>query len=138
MSDDCSVRVLISRRKCQLVRAREEKAAYRVRVDSERCLGESCGCNRLCTRVFQCPGLAWDSTGGVARIDEVVCSGCCVRARIWPPPRISRETQYGPLIPEGGPHVIVGLEPLETLRVLAQYGNPEVIVIANSRPVPPL
>jgi indolepyruvate ferredoxin oxidoreductase beta subunit len=52
--------------------------------------------------------------------------------------RISRETQYGPLIPEGGAHVIVGLEPLETLRVLAQYGNPEVIVIANSRPVHPL
>jgi indolepyruvate ferredoxin oxidoreductase beta subunit len=52
--------------------------------------------------------------------------------------RISRDTQYGPLIPEGGAHVILGLEPLETLRVLAQYGNPEVIVIANSRPVHPL
>jgi indolepyruvate ferredoxin oxidoreductase beta subunit len=30
------------------------------------------------------------------------------------------------------------LEPLETLRVLAQYGNQEVTVIANSRPVHPL
>jgi indolepyruvate ferredoxin oxidoreductase beta subunit len=27
------------------------------------------------------------------------------------------------------------LEPVETMRVLAQYGHPEVIVIANSRPV---
>jgi indolepyruvate ferredoxin oxidoreductase beta subunit len=52
--------------------------------------------------------------------------------------RISRDAQYGPLIPEGGAHVIIGLEPLETLRVLAQYGNPEVTVIANSRPVHPL
>ena len=52
--------------------------------------------------------------------------------------RISRDAQYGPLIPEGAAHVILGLEPLETLRVLAQYGNPEVTVIANSRPVHPL
>ena len=52
--------------------------------------------------------------------------------------RISHDAQYGPLIPEGGAHVVLGLEPLETLRVLAQYGNPEVTVIANSRPVHPL
>ena len=91
MADEGGVRVLISRRKCQLVRAREEKAAYRMRVDSQRCLGESCGCNRLCTRVFQCPGLAWDSAGGVARIDEVVCSGCGVCADICPASAIIRE-----------------------------------------------
>jgi indolepyruvate ferredoxin oxidoreductase beta subunit len=52
--------------------------------------------------------------------------------------RVSRNDQYGPLIPEGGAHVILGLEPLETMRVLSQYGNPEVTVIANSRPVHPL
>lgn len=52
--------------------------------------------------------------------------------------RISRETQYGPLIPDGRADVILGLEPMETLRVLAQYGNPGVTVIANSRPVQPL
>jgi indolepyruvate ferredoxin oxidoreductase beta subunit len=52
--------------------------------------------------------------------------------------RVSRTAQFGPLIPEGGAHVILGLEPLETLRVLAQYGNSEVVVIANSRPVHPL
>jgi len=91
MADEGGVRVLISRRKCALVRAREEKAAYRMRVDSERCLGESCGCNRLCTRVFQCPGLAWDSAGGVARIDEIVCSGCGVCADVCPASAIIRE-----------------------------------------------
>jgi indolepyruvate ferredoxin oxidoreductase alpha subunit len=91
LADEGGVRVLISRRKCQLVRAREEKAPYRMRVDSERCLGDSCGCNRLCTRVFLCPGLAWDSTAGVARIDEVVCSGCGVCADICPASAIVRE-----------------------------------------------
>jgi len=91
MADEGGVRVLISRRKCALVQARQEKAAYRMRVDSERCLGESCGCNRLCTRVFQCPGLAWDSASGVARIDEVVCSGCGVCADICPASAIIRE-----------------------------------------------
>lgn len=52
--------------------------------------------------------------------------------------RISREAQYGPLIPDGRADVILGLEPMETLRVLARYGNPGVTVIANSRPVHPL
>ena len=52
--------------------------------------------------------------------------------------RISRQAQYGPLIPAGQADVILGLEPVETLRVLAQYGNPAVIVITNSRPVYPL
>jgi len=49
--------------------------------------------------------------------------------------RISKQEQYGPLIPEGQADVILGLEPVETMRVLAQYGNPGVVVIANSRPV---
>jgi len=52
--------------------------------------------------------------------------------------RISRQAQYGPLIPSGQADVILGLEPVETLRVLAQYGNPRVTVITNSRPVYPL
>lgn len=52
--------------------------------------------------------------------------------------RISRDAQYGPLIPEGEAHVVLGLEPLETLRVLAQFGNSGVTVIANSRPIQPL
>jgi indolepyruvate ferredoxin oxidoreductase alpha subunit len=91
MQDDRGVRVLISRRKCALVRAREEKAAYKVWVDSEKCRGESCGCARLCTRVFQCPGLVWDSESQTAKIDEVICSGCGVCADICPASAIMRE-----------------------------------------------
>ena len=49
--------------------------------------------------------------------------------------RISRQEQYGPLISGGQADVILGLEPVETMRVLAQYGHPGVVVIANSRPV---
>ena len=49
--------------------------------------------------------------------------------------RVSRREQYGPFIPEGQADVILGLEPVETLRVLAHYGHPDVVVIANSRPV---
>ena len=52
--------------------------------------------------------------------------------------RISRQAQYGPLIPHSQADVILGLEPLETLRVLGQYGNPGVTVVTNSRPVYPL
>ncbi len=51
--------------------------------------------------------------------------------------RVSRRMQYGPLIGEGQADVIVGLEPIETLRVLAHYGNPGAAVITNSRPVFP-
>lgn len=51
--------------------------------------------------------------------------------------RVSHERQYGPLIALGQADVILGLEPLETLRVVSQYGNSEVVVITNSRPVYP-
>jgi indolepyruvate ferredoxin oxidoreductase beta subunit len=52
--------------------------------------------------------------------------------------RISESRPYGPLIPEGGAQAVLGLEPLETLRILPQYGRPDLKVIVNSRPVPPL
>ena len=52
--------------------------------------------------------------------------------------RISRKRSYGPLVPEGQGHIIVSLEPLETVRVLGGYGNPEIAVISNLRPVYPI
>ena len=42
------------------------------------------------------------------------------------------------MIPEGKAHIIVGLEPLETLRLLQKYGNPEVLCITNTRAVYPV
>jgi len=52
--------------------------------------------------------------------------------------RISRETQYGPVIPEGKANIIVGLEPVETLRVIGDFGNPGTKVILNPRPNYPI
>lgn len=51
--------------------------------------------------------------------------------------RISEKREYGPLIPEGKAHVIVGLEPLETLRLVHKYANPETVCISNMYPVTP-
>jgi len=44
----------------------------------------------------------------------------------------------GPLIPRGHAHLIIGFEPLETLRILLTYGNRKTVVIVNDRPVYPL
>ena len=52
--------------------------------------------------------------------------------------RLSRDMAYGPLIPTGKAQVIVGLEPMETLRVAAYYANPQTKIIVNPRPNYPL
>ncbi len=52
--------------------------------------------------------------------------------------RISAKMPFGPLIPEGKAHVILSLEPLETLRMLIRYGNPKVITITNFHPLFPV
>ena len=49
--------------------------------------------------------------------------------------RISSTSSLSPQMPRGKAHAIVSLEPTEAIRVLQQYGNPEVKVIANTRPV---
>ena len=52
--------------------------------------------------------------------------------------RISKDNQYGALIPEGQADIILGLEPMETLRHLAQCGSPETYVVSNTRPIYPM
>lgn len=49
--------------------------------------------------------------------------------------RISQDTQYSPLIPDGGADVILGMEPAETARMFGQFGNPNVVTIVNPRPI---
>ena len=49
--------------------------------------------------------------------------------------RISSETRYGPYIPEGQADIILGMEPIETLRVLTKYGSPATAVITSTRPI---
>ena len=52
--------------------------------------------------------------------------------------RFSAKAQCGPLIPEGEADIIVGLEPIEALRIIADYGNPGTRVIVSPRPVYPI
>lgn len=52
--------------------------------------------------------------------------------------RISKQAQPAPLISEGKSDLILGLEPMETIRVMVPYGNPSVQVVTNTRPIYPL
>ena len=52
--------------------------------------------------------------------------------------RLSEETQYGPLTPEGRAHIILGFEPVECLRTVGSFGNEKTRVIVNPRPVYPI
>ena len=52
--------------------------------------------------------------------------------------RVSSKAVWSPQIPKGQADLIVALEPVEAIRVLADYGNPSVKVIVNLRPVYPV
>jgi indolepyruvate ferredoxin oxidoreductase beta subunit len=49
--------------------------------------------------------------------------------------RVSKKDSWSPQIPKGKAHVIVALEPTEAIRVLADYGNLDVKVVSNTRPI---
>jgi indolepyruvate ferredoxin oxidoreductase beta subunit len=52
--------------------------------------------------------------------------------------RVSARKQYGPLISKQGADIIAGFEPVETLRVVREYGHKGTRIILNPRPVYPL
>ena len=76
------VKVFILRQGCTLSPEKRHVKQYDMCIDEALCLGEGCGCNRLCTRIFQCPGLIWDREKNRAMIDEVLCVGCGVCSSI--------------------------------------------------------
>jgi indolepyruvate ferredoxin oxidoreductase, alpha subunit len=84
LADKGSVKVLILRQACALSPEKKGKKKFDVKVNEALCLGESCGCNRLCTRIFRCPALIWDRIKKKALVDEVICAGCGVCASICP------------------------------------------------------
>jgi indolepyruvate ferredoxin oxidoreductase alpha subunit len=78
------LKVLILKQSCALSPEKKGRKRFLMRVKETLCRGDACGCNRLCTRIFRCPGLLWDREKGKAQIDEVICTGCGVCARICP------------------------------------------------------
>lgn len=52
--------------------------------------------------------------------------------------RVSAASTWSPQIPKGKAHIIIALEPVEAIRILATYGNRQVIVLTNTRPVHPV
>lgn len=49
--------------------------------------------------------------------------------------RVASMPHSAPQIPRGQAHLVISLEPTEALRVLKDYGNPEVYVLCNMRPI---
>jgi indolepyruvate ferredoxin oxidoreductase alpha subunit len=90
MAERGSLKVLIMKQACALSPEKKGKKQYQMKVNEELCLGESCGCNRLCTRIFRCPALTWDRAKKKALIDEVICAGCGVCYSICPQKAITR------------------------------------------------
>jgi len=52
--------------------------------------------------------------------------------------RVTAGTPVGPLIPQGEGDLLVGFEPIETLQMAMEFGNPQIRVILNPRPVYPI
>lgn len=51
--------------------------------------------------------------------------------------RMSMDTEYSSIVPRGMAHFILGMEPSETMLVMAEYGNPKTQVLTNPRPLLP-
>lgn len=52
--------------------------------------------------------------------------------------RVSARSSWSPLIPKGRADMVIALEPTEGIRVLANYGNPQVKILSNTRAIHPV
>ena len=83
--DTPGAKVVIMRHMCQLVKTKRRiPQKFKMSVDAEKCLAESCGCDRHCARVFGCPGIMVDQDTGKAAIDYAICTGCGLCSDICP------------------------------------------------------
>lgn len=91
LQENNGVSVLILKEQCVLAKPKGQKPAFEMHVDQEKCAGQTCGCNQLCTRIFRCPALLYDTETGKARIDPVSCTGCGVCSDVCPQAAIIKE-----------------------------------------------
>lgn len=89
------LKILILQQPCATLAAKT-RAKRKVWVDTDACRGNTCGCDKYCSRVWGCPGNIWDFDKDCAAIDEVVCVGCGACASICPAGAIHVDE------PEGG------------------------------------
>ncbi len=94
LEDTDGAKVLVLRQICALSPEKKNTRMYTMTVNPEQCMGEDCGCNKLCTRVFSCPGLIWDRQSGRSVINSVICTGCGVCASICPSGAIKKEEAH--------------------------------------------
>jgi len=52
--------------------------------------------------------------------------------------RVSARGAWSPQIPRGKADMVVSLEPVEAIRVMKDYGNEEVRILVNDRPIYPV
>ena len=52
--------------------------------------------------------------------------------------RVSGTSTWSPQIPKGKADILIALEPIEAVRVMRIYGNPEVRAVVNTRPIHPV
>ncbi len=52
--------------------------------------------------------------------------------------RVSQTSVWSPQIPKGKADIVIALEPIEAVRVMRTYGNPEVKIVVNTRPIYPV
>lgn len=52
--------------------------------------------------------------------------------------RVSEDKEMSVMIPSGEGHIIIGFEPLETLRMTRKYANEQTMIVYDPRPVYPL
>lgn len=76
--------VLIMRQPCATLATKQRRRPVHVSVNQDICLGDGCGCDKFCSRVWGCPGNTWDFEKNKAQIDPVVCAGCGVCAKLCP------------------------------------------------------
>jgi len=84
------LKILIMKQACALSPQKKGIKMFDMAVDENKCLGESCGCDRFCTRIFRCPGLIWNKEKGKSQIDEAICTGCGICTAVCPEQAISK------------------------------------------------